>query len=160
MVKTHNKISVDNAEKSFLEIKDCFGFNVSEAKAREMTLIVKGTEVRTTEKYDPTEDIIRLLQEGRIEFDVEKEVIKFNLLRPIKDKSGQTFGVIEMGILTFNMQRQLKVPLSEMDPSSLSDEKLLELLCIMTGISDQDVFGDMPVSELNCFRSIANIFFN
>jgi len=155
----NNKISQDNAEKIFLEMKKAFGFNVTESKAREVSLIVRGQEIRTTQEIDPLEDIMRLIQEGRIEFDSEKTVIRFNLIKPLTNSQGNKFSFFEIGVFTRAMQKRLKIPLSELDPVRLDDEKLDSLMGIMTGVDDTDIFGNMPLPEFNCLRSVAQVFF-
>ena len=95
MKKTH-KISPEDAEKIFNQMKSEFGFNVSEAKVRELSMIVNGMEVKTTEQIDPEEDIMRLICEGRIEFNQEKKVLKFNLINPARILKANNLVVLKL----------------------------------------------------------------
>jgi hypothetical protein len=160
MKKTQNetKISAENAEKIFLQIKKAFGFNVKESKVRKITLDVKGNKAETTEEYDPLADILLMIREGKVEFDSEKLVIKFNLLRPLEKVDGTKFGFLEIGLFTRN--KQMKVGnLSEMAVGSMKDEDLNSLICALTGLSDSGDFGDMGTPEFLQLRSIAILFF-
>ncbi|MCG7852900.1 MAG: hypothetical protein MIO92_10300 [Methanosarcinaceae archaeon] len=162
MKKTQNetKISAENAEKIFLQIKEAFGLNVKEAKVRKIILDIKGNKAETTEEYDSVADIIDLIKDGRVEFNKEKTVIKFNLSKPISQKDGTKFGCFEIGVFTRNKQKQVKIPLSELNPASLKDEELDTLLQVMTGVSDPDIFGEMNLPEFNMLRSISILFFS
>jgi len=157
-MKKDLKISQESAEAIFLDMKNTFGFNISDAKVRELSMIVSGTVIKTEETYDPAKEILRLIQEGRIEFNSEKNAIKFNLLKPMEDSSGTKFQCFNIGTFTFDMASGLGIPLSELQPRRLSPEKLKELFGVMTGVSDVDVFGKLSISELNCLSSVAEVF--
>jgi hypothetical protein len=160
MIKKHieTKISAENAEKIFLEIKKAFGFNVKESKVRKITLDIKGNKAETTEEYDPLTDILSMIQDGKVEFNAEKTVIKFNLSKPIESKDGSKFGCLEVGVFTRNKQKRVG-NLSDMAVGSMKDEELDELFSVMTGVSDADLFGEMLLPEFLQLRSIAILFF-
>jgi len=152
------KISPENAEKIFLEIKKSFCFNVKEATVQKITMDVKGNKAETTQEYDPLADILSMIQEGKVEFNSEKTVIKFNLAKPLKKVDGSLFGFLEIGVFTRNKQKRVG-NLSDMAVGSMDDEGLDNLFMVLTGLSDAGDLGEMPTPEVLQLRSIAVLFF-
>lgn len=156
--RKETKISAENAEKIFLEIKKAFCFNVKESKVRKITIDTKAGKAETTEEYDPIADILEMIKEGKVEFDSEKTVIKFNLNNTVEAADGRKFKVIEFGTFTRNKQKRVG-NLAELDIGTMEDDDLDSLFCVMTGVSDPADFGELHNSEILSMRSIAALFF-
>jgi hypothetical protein len=153
-------ITLETAEAVMLQIKKAFGFNISEAQIRKVSMQVGGIDMETEQEFDPASDLIRMIQEGRLEFDEEKRVMRFNLIEPIKGKEDRKFSFFEIGKFTRGMQKQIKIQIKDCNPSTLTDKQLDAIFCAMTSVSDVMAFDGMQTTEFQCMKSIAQLFFS
>ena len=156
-----NKLTKENARKEFERIVECFGFYApEEAKTQKVETEIGGLAISLQQDIEQAGVMIQKIQEGKIEFDEENEVIIYNFGKTIKYGEDETATEVKFKTFTMGTLKHLKIDIKQCNTSNMDTEQRYSVLSAMNSISNDKLYDQLTPSVFQDLWMVAGYFFS
>jgi hypothetical protein len=168
-----NVLSRESAIAELNRITKYFGFNISmEVVEQKMTVEMNNMPVHIQQERVDADVFISKIMSGKISFNDDTNKIVLKLNEPVMTGGDQaivteeiSFGKVTMATVksikwTNDKNKTQSVQLKEINFGTMDDIKAERVIMAMSGISNDEIFSNLEVGDMQDLKFIAGYFFN